>query len=122
MVSVLVVAAPPAELVGRLAGDGDLHVPHLIDVELLHVLRRLNLTGVLSEERAADALGDYSDLAMTRYPHDVLAGRIWELHHTLTAYDATFVALAEMLGAPLVTCDAWLARAGGHTADVEVFG
>lgn len=69
--------------------------------------------------RGQDALDDLSDLALTRYPHDVLLGRMWELRDNLTAYDAAYVALAEALDAPLVTCDAKLASAPGHRARIE---
>jgi predicted nucleic acid-binding protein len=112
---------PSAELIERLASDQDLHAPHLIDVEFLHALRRLCLSGALSENRAADARTDFRDLAFIRYPHEPLADRIWELRHKLTAYDAAFIALAEALEAPLVTGDGKLAAAPGHGARVELF-
>jgi predicted nucleic acid-binding protein len=112
---------PVAGLVERLAGEGDLHAPHLIDTEVLHALRRMTRTGAISEERVADARGDFAELALARYPHEPLSDRVWELRHNLTAYDATFVALAEALGAPLVTCDARLASASGHRARIELF-
>ena len=101
--------------------DGDLHAPHLLDVELLSSIRRLTLTGAISDDRAADARLDFAELAILRYPHDVLADRAWELRANLTAYDAVFVALAEALDAPLVTCDARLSRAAGVRARVELF-
>ena len=107
-------------LVTRL-GDGELHAPHLIDVEMLHALRRLVATGDLSEERAADARTDFADLVIVRYPHVPLSDRAWELRHNFTAYDATFVALSEALAVPLVTCDQRLAEAPGHEAVIEVF-
>lgn len=113
---------PDPALVQRLAGDGDLHGPHLLDTEVLHALRRMTISGAIGEDRAADALTDFADLAVVRYPHEPLNDRVWELRHNLTAYDATFVALAEALGVPLVTCDRRLAAAPGHRADVEVFG
>jgi predicted nucleic acid-binding protein len=121
VLSALAAAAPSRELLERLAADRDLHAPHLIDVELLHALRRLCLSGDLSEDRAADARTDFRELALVRYPHEELADRIWELRHNLTAYDAAFVALAEALGAPLVTCDGKLAAAPAHGAQVELF-
>jgi predicted nucleic acid-binding protein len=121
LVQALVAREPAPELVELLAADGDLHAPHLIDVELLHVLRRLTVAGKLSEERAADARLDFHELALVRYPHHGLSDRIWELRHNLTAYDAAFVALAEVLEAPLVTCDSRLASAAGHLAQIELF-
>ena len=111
---------PSVELLERLAADSDLSAPHLLDVEFLHALRRLVLDHQLSEDRAADARDDFAALAIARYEHTLVADRVWELRHGLTAYDATFVALAELLEAPLVTCDARLARAPGHRATVEL--
>ena len=110
-----------ARLVDRVINDGDLHAPHLIDVEFQHALRRLVVAGAISDDRAADARMDFADLTIVRYPHVSLAVRMWELRHNVTAYDAAFLALAEALGAPLVSCDARLARAPGHAASVEVF-
>lgn len=121
VLAALVARDPAPGLVERLADDGDLHAPHLIDTELLHALRRMTLTGAIGEERAADARSDVAELTLVRYPHEPLSDRVWALRHNLTAYDATFVALAEALGAPLVTCDARLASAPGHAARIELF-
>lgn len=112
---------PAPELVERLADDGDLHAPHLIDTEILHALRRLRRRGQISAERAHDARTDFAELTLVRYPHEPLNDRVWELRENLTAYDATFVALAEALDVPLVTCDARLAAAPGHHAHIEVY-
>jgi predicted nucleic acid-binding protein len=117
-----IVASDPAPgLIERINSDGDLHAPHLIDIEALHALRRLNSLGQLSDERAADAIADFRELAVVRYPHTGLIDRIWELRHNLSAYDAAFVASAEILQAPLVTCDRRLATATGHAAAIELF-
>ena len=121
IVEVVAGRAPSPLLVDRLADDGDLHAPHLIDVEVLHVLRRLTFTGALSDDRAQDARTDFADLALLRYPHEHLADRVWELRHNLTPYDGVFIALAEALDAPLVTCDVRLAAAPGIGVDVELF-
>lgn len=118
LLAVLVEGEPDRELVRRLSEDGDLHAPHLIDIEVLHALRRLVRAGRITADRAADARTDLDDLAITRYGHEPLADRIWALRENLTAYDAAFVALAEALDAALVTCDVQLARAPGVTAEV----
>lgn len=97
-----------------------LHGPHLLDVEVLQVLRRFESRGELQGPRAATALSLLDVLPMRRHPHAPLLSRIWALRDNLTAYDATYVALAEALGAVLVTCDARLGRAPGVRATVEV--
>jgi predicted nucleic acid-binding protein len=98
-----------------------LHAPHLLDLEVTQVLRRLALEGVISAHRADEAIRDLLDLRITRYLHQVLLPRIWQLRHNLSAYDAAYIVLAEKLRAPLVTRDARLASASGHAAPVEVF-
>jgi predicted nucleic acid-binding protein len=113
---------PAPGLIERLADDGDLHAPHLIDTEVLHALRRLLIGREISDERAADVRSDFAELALVRYPHEPLSDRVWELRHNLTAYDATFVTLAEVLSVPLITCDAGLASAPAHAATIELFG
>jgi len=97
-----------------------LHAPHLIDLEIAQVLRRYCAVGDLTGRRAREALADFVDLPVTRYPHQPFLDRIWDLRHNLTAYDAAYIALAEVLHAPLVTCDRALASAPGHRAIVEV--
>lgn len=109
-----------ADLSRRLAGEVELHAPHLIDIEVLHALRRMVRLGRLTEDRAADVRADLATLTLTRYPHEPLGDRIWELRASLTAYDAAYVALAELLGAVLVTCDAALAAASPSNARIEV--
>ena len=98
-----------------------LHAPHLLDLEVTQVLRRLAMQGVVSAHRADEAIRDLLDLRVTRYPHLVLLTRIWQLRHNFSAYDAAYIVLAEKLGAALVTKDARLALASGHPASVELF-
>ena len=98
-----------------------LHSPHLLDLEVVQVLRRLVRESAVSARRVEEAIGDLLDLRVTRYPHFVLLPRIWQLRHNLSAYDASYVALAEELSATLITRDARLASASGHAAKVDVF-
>jgi predicted nucleic acid-binding protein len=98
-----------------------LHAPHLLDLEVTQVLRRLARQGVVSLRRANEAVRDLLDLRITRYPHTLLVPEIWQLRHNFSAYDAAYIVLAEKLGAALVTRDAQLASASGRTTTVEVF-
>ncbi len=105
----------------RLFARGEsLHVPYLLDLEVAQVLRRYWLADVITPERGREAIEDLADLPLERYPHDVFVPRIWELRGNLTAYDAAYVALAEALGAPLLTRDRALAAKGSHRAKVEL--
>jgi predicted nucleic acid-binding protein len=101
--------------------DESLHTPHLLDLEVAQVLRRLVREGAVSAHRANEAIQDLLDLRITRYPHFVLLPRIWQVRHNLSAYDAAYVVLAENLGATLVTRDARLASASGNAAPIAVF-
>ncbi len=100
--------------------EESLHVPHLVDVEVAQVLRRYALAGEVETGRCRAALDDLAGLPLTRYPHDFLMSRVWDLRGNLSAYDAVYVALAEALDAPLLTRDRRLANAPGHGARVEV--
>lgn len=105
----------------RLFRDGDeLHAPHLADVEVVQGLRRLVRTGEISPLRADEAIADLLDLDLLRHAHLDLLGRAWKWRDNVTAYDAMYLALAEAIPAPIVTCDAPLAKAPGHRARIEV--
>ncbi len=109
-------------LAGRLRGATSLHAPHLVDVEVASVVRGRALAGEISAGRGRAALDDLADLRLTRYPVTPLLTRIWELRANVTAYDGAYVALAEVLRAPLVTTDDRLGRSRGHRAAVDTFG
>jgi predicted nucleic acid-binding protein len=98
----------------------EFHSPHLADVEVTQGLRRLVRTGEVSHDRAAGAIADLADFDLHRHPHLDLLTRAWKLRENVTAYDAMYIALAEALDAPIVTCDAPLSRAPGHRAHIEV--
>ena len=109
-----------AKVAARVARSDELHAPHLLDVEVLSCLRRLQRVGAFSDERAWQMLRALHDLDVERHPHDGLLPRAWELRQSSTAYDAMYVALAEALRAPLLTLDERLAKASGHDARVEL--
>jgi predicted nucleic acid-binding protein len=103
-----------------LAIEESLHAPHLLDIEVTHALRRLVQKNAITNERAEQVLEDFSQLLIERHGHQPLTARIWQLRESMTAYDGAYVALAEALAAPLLTCDAKLARAHGHEATIEL--
>jgi predicted nucleic acid-binding protein len=97
-----------------------LHAPHLLDIEVAHVIRRYAAIGDMEGERGRAALAILADLPLRRYPHDFLLQRVWELRNNFTAYDAVYVALAELLDVPLLTRDQRLAGAARAHVRVEV--
>jgi predicted nucleic acid-binding protein len=124
-VAELLLARPAAKRIEEHleAHDHALHAPHLLDIEVLSVLRRVVAVGDASPARAGEALDDLLELPVERYPHDILAPRIWELRENVSAYDAAYVALAEVVtpgGAALLTADIRLARAARTHTDVDV--
>lgn len=106
----------------RLLDEVELHAPHVIDLEVLSVLRRAVGADKLELRRAQLALDDLIDLRLTRYPHAPFARRIWSLRQNLTPYDAAYVTLAEELDCPLVTADGRLARSPRLPCEVELVG
>jgi predicted nucleic acid-binding protein len=103
------------------ADDSDVHVPALCDVELASALRRALRLGLMTEERARETVVDYLDLPLTRHPHTTLLPRALALRDNFSAYDATYVALAERLRAELLTADDPLARAvAAHAPDLTL--
>jgi predicted nucleic acid-binding protein len=100
--------------------DETIHAPALVDLEVAQVLRRYVARGDVPEPRARVSLDLLAAFPMERYSHEPLVRRIWALRENMTAYDAAYVALAEGLRAPLLTCDAKLAAAPGIRAAVEL--
>ena len=123
-VSALVPALLDAGGSGALARERlqahDVHVPELADVEVLSVVRRQVLAGSVTAERGVAALDDYRDLGLERFPHLPLLARAWQLRDAVSAYDAQYVALAELLEVPLVTADRRLSRSPGLRCTVDV--
>jgi predicted nucleic acid-binding protein len=105
----------------RLAGEM-LAAPELVDLEVVSVWRRHVAAKLMAARRAAGAVGDLEDLPLRRSSHWPLLGRIWELRHVVTPYDAAYIALAEALDVVLVTADRRLSRASGVECEIEAIG
>ncbi|MGH8285789.1 MAG: type II toxin-antitoxin system VapC family toxin [Steroidobacteraceae bacterium] len=118
----LLLGTDRAERIGTraLAYRERLHAPHLLDIEITQALRRLVQLKDITPARAEQALDDLAGFILVRYAHRGLLPRIWQLRESLTAYDGAYVALAEALEAPLLTCDAKLGRSHGHAARIEL--
>lgn len=110
------------EIEERIYSRGEsLHSPHLLDVEVAQVLRRLVREGSVSAPRADHAIQDLLDLRVTRYPHFVFLPRIWRLRDKFSVYDAAYVTVTEKLDATLITRDARLASASARLVSIELF-
>jgi len=101
-------------------GAEQLHVPHLVDLEVASALRRRVAAQLLGAEAGWTALDSWRRLGMTRYAIHTLLDRVWELRDNLSAYDASYVALAELLGCSLLTADGRLGRAPGVRCPVTI--
>lgn len=121
ILEVLLGTAASRQIETRLFDRGDtIHAPHLIDLEVAQTVRGYALRGEVAPERGRVALEDMVAFPLVRHTHDLLLRRIWELRANVTAYDAAYVALAELLDAPLITRDRRLAAAPGHRARIEL--
>jgi predicted nucleic acid-binding protein len=117
----LLLGGPAARLVGqRLATGNSLHAPQLLDLEVMQVLRRHEARRQIDPNRCQEARDDLISMSLLRHPHEHLLSRVWELRHNISAYDAVYIALAEYLGAPLLTRDRRVANAPGHRARIEL--
>jgi predicted nucleic acid-binding protein len=118
----LLPVSPVGELVEKRLSEPNqtVHIPHLLDLEVIQVLRRRVNAGLMTAPRCLRALSDFASLRLFRHPHDFLLPRVWELRHNITAYDAIYIALAEYLGASLLTRDRRLASAPGHYARIDL--
>jgi predicted nucleic acid-binding protein len=118
----LLQTASGRQIENRIYSQGEsLHAPHLLDLEVAQVLRRLVREGTVSGPRADQAIEDLFDLRVTRYPHVVFLPHIWRIRDNFSAYDAAYVALADKLGATLITRDTRLASASARLLSIELF-
>ena len=118
-VALLLDAGPDGSWAASALRGAELLAPALVCSEVANIIRRHELAGQISADQAALAHADFLDLAIQEWPHELLAARAWELRANLTIYDAGYVALAELTGAPLVTLDRRLAAAPGVRCEVR---
>ncbi|MEX0782483.1 MAG: type II toxin-antitoxin system VapC family toxin [Dehalococcoidia bacterium] len=104
----------------RLADDGEFGAPHVVDVEVLSTIRRYHMLGRLDRTEASQAADDLRDWPGERFGHRGLLARAWELRDNVRTWDAFYVALAEALGATLLTRDRKLGNVRGLACPVEV--
>jgi predicted nucleic acid-binding protein len=119
LAAALTVSGDSAAAVRRRLGEEDLHVPHLLDVEVVSAIRRLSAAQELDARAGDAAVERLRRWPLNRHSHVPLLARVHALRSALTSYDATYIALAEALAAPLVTCDGRLARSRSHRASIE---
>jgi predicted nucleic acid-binding protein len=103
----------------NLFDDGDeIHAPAAVDLEVLSAWRRMVSAGIVTASQAREAIDLFGDMGITRHEHLPLLTRVWQLRHDIAPFDASYVALAESLGAILVTTDRKLARTAQRYCDV----
>jgi predicted nucleic acid-binding protein len=107
-------------IAARLSSERVLHAPHLLDLEVASAFRRQVALGAVDAERVARTFALHQNLRIMRHPHYPYLDRIWDLRDNFTAYDACYLALAEALGATLLTRDKAFASARLQRGNVEV--
>lgn len=120
MIEFVTGAQPDERLRGRILLS-QLAAPEIFDLETTNVLRRLVRLGKLADADANEILADIGETPVARAPHRPLIERVWELRHRVRTYDAAYLALAENLAVPLITCDGKLAGSNGHLAKIELY-
>jgi predicted nucleic acid-binding protein len=113
LVAALVDSGPHGDWAEEILADGLLQAPALIRAEATNIFRRLERAKLITTPEANAAQDDLMQLDIELFPFEPFAGRIWELRHNVTSYDAWYVAIAEALSLPLATLDERLSRSSG---------
>jgi predicted nucleic acid-binding protein len=106
------------DLQNLIAQNHVIAAPHLLSYEVLNVIRRHTLANACTVERAREAIALFRNLNIKFYEPEIFLDRIWQLRHNLTAYDAAYVSLAEVLEVPFYTGDLRIVKSIGHTAKI----
>jgi predicted nucleic acid-binding protein len=122
LVHMLTDAGPAGEWARMRVADTRLAAPDYMPVEAANILRRHALAGIIDSTAATLAHEEVVTMPVELHPYARVAERAWELRHNLTIYDATYVALAELLGVPLVTLEVRMAHATGPRCGVLAYG
>jgi predicted nucleic acid-binding protein len=115
VVAALVDSGPHGDWAEEVLAGGSLQAPELVRVEATNIFRRLERAKLITTPEANAAQEDLMQLDIDLFPFEPFSGRIWELRHRVTSYDAWYVAIAEALKLPLATLDETLARSKGLT-------
>lgn len=113
VVAILLDAGPDGRWATEAIAGVDLAAPSLLPFEVANIIRRHELAAIVTADQAAQAHSDLLDLAIEQWPYDLLVPRAWQLRQNLTTYDASYVALAELLGTSVVTLDRRIADTPG---------
>lgn len=119
LTALLIDGGPDGQWAAAVVADAELAAPSLVDFETANIIRRHKVADLISADQAAQAHADLLDLAIERWPYELLARRAWELRLNLSIYDASYVALAELLDVELVTLDRRIARAPGPRCTIS---
>jgi predicted nucleic acid-binding protein len=119
IVALLLDSGPDGQWVESALRGAELVAPALYAFECSNILRRHELAGSVSSDQAAQAHADLLELPIEEWPYELVAPRVWELRHNLSGYDASYVAVAELTGATLVTLDRRIGRSPGLRCQVS---
>jgi predicted nucleic acid-binding protein len=117
LVAVLIDSGQHGSWAEEILARGTRHAPELVMVETMNILRRLERAKQITRAEANAGSDDLMELELQLFPFEPFSNRIWELRHSLTSYDAWYVAVAEALSLPLATLDRRLARAHGPSCE-----
>lgn len=120
LIAVLLDAGPDGQWASRAVSDHELTAPTLISFECANIIRRHELAGLVSSDQAAQAHADLLALPIEFWPYELVGDRVWELRHNLSCYDASYVAVAELIDADLITLDRRIGQAPGVRCRVRV--